>query len=74
MACLINSSQGKDAGVCFRLTYSIYQHTGIGCDTSSDNNIEHTENKHWQKCKLYITFSYHLKSYCQLLHGLPLVI
>ena len=28
-ACLVNSWQGKDAGVLFRLNYSIHQHTGI---------------------------------------------
>ena len=33
-ACLVNSCQGKDAGVLFRLNYSIHQHTSIGCDTS----------------------------------------
>ena len=33
--CLFNSCQGKDAGVIFRLNYSIHQHTGTGCDTSS---------------------------------------
>ena len=27
--------QGKDGGVLFRLNYSIHQHTGIACDTSS---------------------------------------
>ena len=27
MACSANSSQGKDAGVSFRLNYSIHQHT-----------------------------------------------
>ena len=34
-ACLVNSCQGKDAGVLFRQNYSIHQHTGIGCNTSS---------------------------------------
>ena len=34
-ACMANSSQGKDAGVLFRLKYSIHQNIGIGCDTSS---------------------------------------
>ena len=33
--CLVNSCQEKDAGVVFRLNYSIHQHTGTGCDTSS---------------------------------------
>ena len=32
---LVNSCQGEDAGVLFRLNYSIDQHTGIGCDTCS---------------------------------------
>ena len=32
---LVNSCQGMDAGVLFRLNYSIHQHAGIGCDTSS---------------------------------------
>ena len=31
----VNSCQGMDAGVLFILNYSIHQHTGIGCDTSS---------------------------------------
>ena len=35
-ACLANSCQGKDAeGLLFRLNYTIHQHTGIGCDTST---------------------------------------
>ena len=34
-ACLVNISQGKDVGVLFRLNYSIHQHTGFGCYTSS---------------------------------------
>ena len=34
-AIMVISCQGKDAGVLFRLNYSIHQHTGIGCDTSS---------------------------------------
>ena len=34
-ACLDSSCLGKDAGVLFRINYSIHQHTGIGCDTSS---------------------------------------
>ena len=34
-ACTVNSCQGKDAGVLFRLNYSIHQLPGIGCDTSS---------------------------------------
>ena len=29
------SCQGKEPGVLFRLNYSIHQHTGIGCNTSS---------------------------------------
>ena len=33
--CLVNGCKGEDAGVLFRLNYSIHQHTGIGCDTSS---------------------------------------
>ena len=33
-ACLV-SCLGKDTGVLFRLNYSIHQHTGIGCYTSS---------------------------------------
>ena len=33
--CLVNSCQEKNAGVLFRLNYSIHQQTGIGCDTSS---------------------------------------
>ena len=32
-AFMVNSCQGKDAGLLFRLKYSIHQHTGIGCDT-----------------------------------------
>ena len=36
VACLVNSCQEKDAGVLFRLNYSIHhQHTGIGSDTNS---------------------------------------
>ena len=33
-ACFVNSRQGKDAGVLYRLNYLIHQHTGIRCDTS----------------------------------------
>ena len=29
VARLVNSCQGKDAGILFRLNYSIHQHTGI---------------------------------------------
>ena len=32
---LDNSDQGKDAGILFRLNYSIHQHIAIECDTSS---------------------------------------
>ena len=35
MACLVNSCQGKNAGVLFRLNYLIHQHTGIGWDACS---------------------------------------
>ena len=30
--CLVNSCQGKDAVVLFRLNYSNHQHIGIGCE------------------------------------------
>ena len=33
-ACLVNSFQGMDDGVLFRLNCSIHQHTSIGCGTS----------------------------------------
>ena len=33
--CLVNSYQGKDAGVLFRLNYPIHKNTGIGWDTTS---------------------------------------
>ena len=38
-ACLVNSGQGKDAGVLFRINYSIHQNTGIGCGTSSVRTV-----------------------------------
>ena len=35
VTCLVSSCQGKDAGVLFRLHFSIHQQADIGCDTSS---------------------------------------
>ena len=35
VVCLVNTVGGKDAEVLFGLNYSFYQHTSIGCDTSS---------------------------------------
>ena len=32
---LLGSCWGKDARILFRLKFSIHQHTGIACDTSS---------------------------------------
>ena len=35
VTCMVNSCQGKDAGILFRLNDSIHQHTNTGCETSS---------------------------------------